>query len=707
MAGPVTSRPGTHATDAPPTGRVGPAPVASAIDRAEPAPWWQRQLVALPETLALAVTGWSVAAVVALLVGAFDPVLVVVVGFLAAACAVLLRGRPGPAASTADVLASVGALVVAAASTAVNFTYSAQTILVERDPGVYAVAGQWLAAHSALPVPGQLGVFGAVKGVMAASPGLGLADAAGDVTPQGNHLVPALIALVGHFLGDGALLKAPVIIAGVAVLAFFGFTRRLAGPGWGLVATVALAVSMPFIGFARPVYTEPLTLLFAFAGLALLWEAGQRRRARSYLLAGWVFGGAAMARIDGFVILLVLPVVAASLLLAARRGERTVAALHAVSLGAGAGVGAALGWADLDLLSGHYFGDLQPQFGQIEKAGLALLVGAVVLVAVCWSLPRWTEWRPRATRWFAPAGGVLVAAGAILLATRPLWYVAHHLGAGGYSTIATFQKVESLPIDPARSYDEMSVSWVAWYYGWPMVVLGFAGLSYAIYRLVRGRLIWLPFVVLTLGEAALYLVRPSITPDQIWAMRRFLPVVIPGLLAAAALILHRLWQGRWLPRLAAGGLAAVIIIVPAVVAAPLATVREGVPELAHVEALCDALPAKAAVLTADSRTSIEYLPTIRAYCGVPAAALVAPTAGQLADVRRSATAHGRTLYVVAFDPAALKPLGYPATAAPVSKVIVTKWSNWLEEVPSAPHRYPRTLYLAAVASDGTLRPVSP
>jgi hypothetical protein len=40
-----------------------------------------------------------------------------------------------------------------------------------------------------------------------------------------------------------------------------------------------------------------------------------------------------------------------------------------------------------------------------------------------------------------------------------------------------------------------------------------------------------------LSAALLYVTVPSIVPDQIWAMRRYLPVVIPGLLLAAAVVL--------------------------------------------------------------------------------------------------------------------------------------------------------------------------
>ena len=38
----------------------------------------------------------------------------------------------------------------------------------------------------------------------------------------------------------------------------------------------------------------------------------------------------------------------------------------------------------------------------------------------------------------------------------------------------------------------------------------------------------------TVPMTVLYIARPSIAPDHLWAMRRYLPVVLPGMTIAAA-----------------------------------------------------------------------------------------------------------------------------------------------------------------------------
>lgn len=110
-----------------------------------------------------------------------------------------------------------------------------------------------------------------------------------------------------------------------------------------------------------------------------------------------------------------------------------------------------------------------------------------------------------------------------------------------YGFIERTQQANGLPVDGSRLYYEESLHWVIWYVGAPAVVLATLAAALLTRRLVRGREPgWLPplAVVGWTTVATLYL--PSITPDQPWASRRLVPVVIPGL------ILLAVWGVRWL-----------------------------------------------------------------------------------------------------------------------------------------------------------------
>ena len=145
-----------------------------------------------------------------------------------------------------------------------------------------------------------------------------------------------------------------------------------------------------------------------------------------------------------------------------------------------------------------------------------------------------------------------MAAIALLAATlisRPLWMVGHHIALGtGYDRlIGGLQRHECLAFEPTRSYDELSVTWLSWYYGWPLVLLAFAGLALIARSAIRSRdPRYLILLTVIAAPSALYLWRVSVTPDLVWAMRRFLPVTIPGFLLAATITLVALWsKTRW------------------------------------------------------------------------------------------------------------------------------------------------------------------
>ena len=78
----------------------------------------------------------------------------------------------------------------------------------------------------------------------------------------------------------------------------------------------------------------------------------------------------------------------------------------------------------------------------------------------------------------------------------------------------------------------------------------------------------------------------------------------------------------------------------------LARVRQAVPELAEVQNICANLPDNAAVLVVGGLAQ-PYPMTVRSYCRVPVAQAATADAATLAQVRKNAAAHGKTLMVLA------------------------------------------------------------
>jgi hypothetical protein len=182
--------------------------------------------------------------------------------------------------------------------------------------------------------------------------------------------------------------------------------------------------------------------------------------------------------------------------------------------------------------------------------------------------------------------------------------------------------------------------WLTWWLGVPGVVLGFVGLALLLRRVLRNAADpALALVLVLLGTTAVVLARPSITPDHPWADRRFVPVVIPGLVIAAT------WLVAWLVRRTRTRNGAVVVAVlgtAALIAGPgLGSAHLwGHPtergEIALVQHTCDALPPHAAVIIAGARAHDELTQVLRHGCDVVVA--VAPTVAPQQVVRQAAAA---------------------------------------------------------------------
>jgi hypothetical protein len=253
------------------------------------------------------------------------------------------------------------------------------------------------------------------------------------------------------------------------------------------------------------------------------------------------------------------------------------------------------------------------------------------------------------------------------------------------------------------------MAWLSWYWGPVTVALGVLGVAAGVYRLLRRGDLWLVAPLgMFLPAALLYLSVPA-TPDQINAMRRLLPVVVPGLLVAAAVVLGLLARRSRAALAVAVALACVMVLFPASVSARVFTVREGVPQLVEVRNLCSNLPSDAALVVTGG-LAVTYQQTARSYCdGVPVAGMAEGqvSAAGLRRVAAAAAAHGRRVYVVFTDPKALPGDVGNSRWRPLSCIRVSHLNAVLEETPSTSGAEKRTLYLGAVRPSGAVTPVPP
>jgi len=557
--------------------------------------------------LPLAVAGWFVPWIV------IPPTLLL---WMALSAAGLILTRSSRA--RASIALSLIALFVAAGFALFAAEHSSEELIAGRDAGVYFQTGNWL-AH---------------EGTLTYDPGIPavLVSSLDDLSPltasgmyvkedrsayfQFSHLMATTLAASHWIGGDALMFNLPAVLAGTALLAVFVLTRSVAGGGAALFALVALAIHPVSLHFAKSAYSEWLALALPLAGLWLWAERGEGHGLLRHGAVGALVAAGAMARVDGWLTVAAFLVGVTYVVVTEPKEHRTPPIELGLMIGT-ATVISLLGWMDLAMRSpgylGHHWSEVRPM----------LLVAGATAAAVLASVylrTRWSALGPGLRNGLATAGAsAIVAAGAFALIVRP----GDPVHGSPRAVVGGLQAREGVEVDSARTYAESSLKWFTWYQGHVLVILMVLAVAVAAFVLLRRR--GDPRVALlstVLGIAVLYLWKPSITPDHLWAMRRYLPVVLPlGFVALAAVVAH-LSSGRGHRPAVAWLILGPPLVVGAVtmlrVGAPLATIRTQVGVVGVTKEVCASLPEDGAALF-EPDLGFTYAVAVRSFCDVPVA----------------------------------------------------------------------------------------
>jgi hypothetical protein len=556
--------------------------------------------------------------------------------------------------------------------------------IVSRDPGAFAQFAYWIADHGSLPIPTSAAAFGgAHPGLTFAS--FGFAAHSGAVVPGLAPGLPIILAagMWAHGV-PGAIALSPVIGA-LAVLAVAGLTARLAGPQWAPAGALLLAITVPEIYTSRSAFSDTLAQALLFGGLALVVDSFfSRRRITLASLGGLALGLTVLAG-AGFLLLLLPVIVVAGALLAGRKPQ-------AIPLAAGWLAGVVVGLATDVGLDSSALSTTTPSFRVIGALAGGLVVVTAAGVAIALIGPARQRARKllaaRPLRWLPEAGAALVILAGIGLVIRP--YLQKVRGPVS-PYIAALQRLEGLPVDPGRLYAENSLYWVIWYIGVPVLLLGLIGLAMVTRMCVRALITWrdptgearswvLPASIIGWGLFAV-LWQPGTVPDQPWASRQLVPVVLPGLIVLAV------WLAAWMIGLAhargAGRVAVALATACFVVAmgVPVAAITFGIElsrpanpatrlalsglafhttgagEVAAVEQLCGAIPQHSSVVLLDQVAARAFAQVIRGTCGVPTGIVTSTAPGNVAAVIGGIERAGRHPALLATKAAELTPYG--------------------------------------------------
>ena len=364
---------------------------------------------------------------------------------------------------------------------------------------------------------------------------------------------------------------------------------------------------------------------------------------------------------------------------------------------------------------------------------LAVIGGQLArLSAVRRAVPRILRKIP--LRWLPELGALLTVAVLIGFAVRPYVQTVHgHPSVGVSSFIASLQRSQGLHADPTRLYSEQTLYWVIWYIGLPTVILGGFGIALLVRRSLRALLTWrdpganwriwgLPVAIFCVGTAAV-LWKPDIVPDQPWASRRLVVVVLPTLIigalwAASSLAVRARRRGASPSTAAVVGLfCTAAMLVPTIattfglgfshsgksgglhpVAQGMALQRTGVGQYQAVAELCAELPVNASVVIVDNLTAARFTQVIRGMCGVPAGSMAGQSASAVQSVLSGISAAGRRPVVLASSPRRLARFG--GNPVRVMGLATTEDPHQLIQLPTAPANIQYVIWMTEPSSAG-------
>jgi hypothetical protein len=580
------------------------------------------------------------------------------VGFIGA-IALVVPALPHADATTraSRVVAVLGVGVILAVG-AWNSSNVSQHVLINRDGGIYANAGRWIARTGAIDVNPAAGPLAGERGLGYADIGLLQSNKPIRLQFQGSHLLPALLAEAHAVGGDNGLFGFAPWLGAIALLEFFVLAWRLFRQPWfALAAMLVLASIVPEVSFSRDTYTEILTQVFLFAALALLVDRSAWPHWRVALGAGLLLGALQATHVDAVLILAGVPVVMLVAWLRAPTDiERRRVRTSNDALVVGLLPGCVLGFVDLMDHSRVYW---ESQWSR-ERALIAL----VALSAVgCFAIAKLRPRLERATaRWPRDAIAWTVAA-AVLVAGLGAWFVRPAFLPLHETVNAALQRNGYYMLRDTTLKYEGSMRWMSWYLGPLTLLAAIVGAALLARAIVRGRMLYaLTPVVVFLPATLLYLWDANAFTDHIWVTRRYLTAAFPLLILLALGLAVALWRVHPPRPFSRTAHATAVVIAVGAVAFPVYTVlpvrsmREQGGYLAIVNDACHTIGHDAVVVVVNGPAMAspdvreEWMPQmLRSWCGATVATVnVGGTAREtLLRVAARTRAENRRFFVVA------------------------------------------------------------
>ncbi|MEI2453725.1 MULTISPECIES: hypothetical protein [Lysobacter] len=482
-------------------------------------------------TLCVGSAAWTVLLIALALSGLFFPV---AIGILGWGVTIVFLVDPHRRRAMRDALPDwrwslvpVALIVVVA-----GFLYAGfpkQSLLGERDEGIYAQHALHLLRAGTSRIDLQrLGIATdpAVEAIeQGRSPELpGIYPTGTAWTYQFSAATPVWMAMLGALLGPLAIFRLNAVIGVLNCLAFYALAVRCLPPGrrhWAVAALAAFAFQPAQVWISRNSLSEPFCAWFVLNGLWIAAFAISRRSAALGWFGGAMLGMSTLVRIDAVVFSLTASLAAVCFVAIDRTRGRSLASV-AICIAAGCSLSTVLALLYFAVFVRPYLIGLADLVLPALSASLSCLLGA-------WLCSR-MRFQPLSLRasnamaWWAAAGFLAVFVYAMWI--RP--------------SVQPYALIESklVPhLNGTRDYREISLGNLSAYLGTWVVLAAALGAGVGLWRVLRRPTAiaadWMMLFLFV--PMTIYLWRPMISPDHVWAARRWVPTVFPAILVFAAI----------------------------------------------------------------------------------------------------------------------------------------------------------------------------
>ena len=427
--------------------------------------------------------------------------------------------------------------------------FPTESILGGRDHGVYANYGVYISQHGRFnvlyPYSSEYHLF--FKEALPGFPDFflpGFYLTSPSMKVQFGPLLPVWLAQIYSIFGHDGLFRLNAIVTLLSLGIFYGLSRMIIPKSYAVIATLFLAFNPSEIWLARITLTEHFYQLFILSVLFLILYALENHDKKVACWAGILFGFSLFVRIDSLILIFLFFLSHLLQKIIAEPGENKLSSLwHAFYKSS---------FPLFALATGYYawFSTpyLLPPSKPLINNIIAIIASLVALLIVTSKIANFLhKWLTHKTVWVA-----------ICILIFSLTVYAYWI-----RPVLEPHALIQLPghhLHGTRDYREGSLINLSQYLSPVVIWSGVFGFLISLWKLIRRKenKHLIPLMLAFGGFAVLYLWNPFITPDHFWAIRRFVPVIIPGFVLFATFFIS--WLGKILPKVWAIGLTTGMVI---------------------------------------------------------------------------------------------------------------------------------------------------